>query len=322
MTTALFVAAVGLLALGVATITRHSAAAIGSVIALVVLPLLVASALPTGAARLLMQLTPAGGFATQRAKPPTVALVDPSAMISPWWGLTVACLYAAAALAVAWWTAAAARHVIRSLHAEWTKTRTLPSTLWLLAASALGAAFGRTGVQIGQVAIVVLAVQVIGNEYGTGLIRPTLTAIPNRALVFAGKLTVVAAGAALTGGTHAPYLTLIAIYSLGTATVIRDSAGAGGHRAGHALRTAAAGPPGRRSGLAPSADRVRPDDRQPRRAGRIRRRGRPGRPVVPPVPRRLRSPPGCRRLVGCAHLDGFYRGCGFRTTAAGLMRLA
>jgi ABC-2 type transport system permease protein len=116
--------------------------------------------------------------------------------------------------------------VIRALRAEWTKTRTLPGTFWLLAASALGAAFGRTGVQIGQVAIVVLAVQVIGNEYGTGLIRPTLTAIPNRALVFAGKLTVVAAGAAVTGGTHAPYLTLIAIYSLGTATVIRDSAGA------------------------------------------------------------------------------------------------
>jgi hypothetical protein len=74
------------------------------VIALVVLPLLVASALPTGPARWLMQLTPAGGFATQRAKPPTVALVDPSAMLNPWSGLFVACAYAAAALAVAWWS--------------------------------------------------------------------------------------------------------------------------------------------------------------------------------------------------------------------------
>jgi hypothetical protein len=50
-----------------------------------------------------MQLTPAGGLATQRAKPPTVMLVDPSAMINPWSGLAVACLYAAAALAGAWW---------------------------------------------------------------------------------------------------------------------------------------------------------------------------------------------------------------------------
>ena len=103
LTTALFVSAAALFALGVAAITRHSAAAIGGVIALVVLPLLIASFLPAGAARLLMQLTPAGGFATQRAKPPTATLVDPSAMISPWWGLAVTGLWAAAALAGAWW---------------------------------------------------------------------------------------------------------------------------------------------------------------------------------------------------------------------------
>jgi hypothetical protein len=103
VTTALFVAAAAVFALGVAAITRHSAAAIGSVIALVVLPLLVAAALPADAARRMMQLTPAGGFATQRAKPPTLALVDPSAMISPWWGLAVTGAWAAAALAGAWW---------------------------------------------------------------------------------------------------------------------------------------------------------------------------------------------------------------------------
>jgi hypothetical protein len=102
--TALFVAAAAVLALGVAAITRHSAAAIGTVIGLVVLPLLVAAALPADAARRMMQLTPAGGFATQRVKPPTLALVDPSAMISPWWGLAVASAWAAAALAGAWWT--------------------------------------------------------------------------------------------------------------------------------------------------------------------------------------------------------------------------
>jgi hypothetical protein len=103
LTTAVFVASTGLLAMGMAAITGHSAAAIGGSIALVVLPLLVAGALPTGAARLIMQLTPAGGFATQRAKPPTVTLVDPSAIISPWWGLTVTALWALAALAASWW---------------------------------------------------------------------------------------------------------------------------------------------------------------------------------------------------------------------------
>ncbi len=121
---------------------------------------------------------------------------------------------------------AGCRPLIRVLRAEWTKTRTLPGTFWLLTASAVAATFGRTGVRVGQVAIVVLAVLVIGNEYGTGLIRPTLTAIPSRAAVYAGKLTVVAAGGAVTGGTQAMYLTLIAAYSLGIAAVLRDSAGA------------------------------------------------------------------------------------------------
>jgi ABC-2 type transport system permease protein len=116
--------------------------------------------------------------------------------------------------------------MIRAVRAEWTKVRTLPGVLWLLAASAVAAAFGRTGAQIGQVAIVVLAVLVIGNEYATGLIRPTLTAMPNRVLVYASKLVVVAALTAVTGTRQAPYLTLIAVYSLGFAAVLRDTAGA------------------------------------------------------------------------------------------------
>jgi hypothetical protein len=98
LTTGLFVAAAALLALGVAAITRHSAAAISTVVGLLVLPLLVGSALPAGPARLLLSLTPAAGFATQRAKPPTSALVDPSAMVDPWLGLAVTSLWAAVAL--------------------------------------------------------------------------------------------------------------------------------------------------------------------------------------------------------------------------------
>lgn len=99
--TALFAATVAVLALGVATITRHSAATIAGVVGLLVLPMVVGSTLPSGAARLVMLLTPAGGFATERAKPPTDALVDPTAMISGWWGLTVSALYAVTALSVA-----------------------------------------------------------------------------------------------------------------------------------------------------------------------------------------------------------------------------
>jgi hypothetical protein len=97
--TAVFAAAVAVLTLGIATITRHSAATIAGVVGLLVLPLVVGSALPSGAAHVLMLVTPAGGFATQRVKPPTEALVDPTAMVSGGWGLAVAVLYAAAALA-------------------------------------------------------------------------------------------------------------------------------------------------------------------------------------------------------------------------------
>jgi hypothetical protein len=103
VTAAVFIAAVALLSLGLATILRHSAAAITSVIGLVVLPFILGSVLPAEAARWLLQVTPAAGFATLRAKPPTVMLVDPSAMIDPWLGLGVACLYAMVSLAGGWW---------------------------------------------------------------------------------------------------------------------------------------------------------------------------------------------------------------------------
>ncbi|HET6530506.1 MAG TPA: ABC transporter permease subunit [Actinoplanes sp.] len=97
--TAAFAAAVAVFTLAVATITRHSAATIAGVAALLVLPLIVGSAVPHRAAQVLMLVTPAGGFATQRVKPPTEALVDPTATVSGGWGLAVAVLYAAAALA-------------------------------------------------------------------------------------------------------------------------------------------------------------------------------------------------------------------------------
>lgn len=120
-----------------------------------------------------------------------------------------------------------------ALHAEWTKLRTLPGMLWLLAAAAgltiavgaaAAAAFscagpGRvcsaaftqadpakislTGLDVGQVLVAVLAVLVVGGEYGTGMIRVTLTAMPRRLVVLAAKAAVV------TGLTAAASVTAV-----------------------------------------------------------------------------------------------------------------
>ena len=171
-----------------------------------------------------------------------------------------------------------------TVHAEWTKLRTVASTGWLLAGivavtvlvsvAAVAAAtvapgvdqakLSLTGVQAGQAVVAVLAVLVIGNEYSTGMIRVTLTAMPRRLSLLAAKSAIVggltlAAGivavlsSALTGRLILPgrgftaahgyqplslvngpdlraacgsvlYLALIALLSLGIATVIRDSA--------------------------------------------------------------------------------------------------
>ena len=171
-----------------------------------------------------------------------------------------------------------------ALHAEWTKLRTQPGTAWLLLAAvvlttALSAAVASTatasagadparlsltGVELGQAVIAVLAVLVIGDEYGTGMIRSTLTAIPRRGTVLAAKAVVVAGVSAAAGavavlgsllagvlllpgrgftaahgyhvlwpadgavlravGGSVLYLMLIALLGLGVATAVRDSA--------------------------------------------------------------------------------------------------
>ena len=117
-----------------------------------------------------------------------------------------------------------------TLHAEWTKVRTLPGMFWLLAAAAVltagagaatAAAFrcsvaacspaatgadpakiSLTGVDLGQVLIAVLAVLSVGGEYSNGMIRVTLTAMPRRVVVLLSKAAVVAgltAAASLAG---------------------------------------------------------------------------------------------------------------------------
>ncbi|MFG3438896.1 ABC transporter permease subunit [Nonomuraea sp. NPDC047897] len=123
---------------------------------------------------------------------------------------------------------------------------------------------GLFGVQVGQAAVAVLAVLAISGEYGTGMIHLTLTAMPHRAKVLAAKAIVVAgltlaAGAVAvlasvlatrpilldhgfppesllpTGGPllrtafgSVLYLVFIALFSLGVATAVRDSAAAVG----------------------------------------------------------------------------------------------
>ncbi len=178
-----------------------------------------------------------------------------------------------------------------ALHAEWTKLRTVAATWWLLLGVfvltlALGAAvdantsytaFGPvqdttevslTGVYVGQAIVAMLAVVMVGSEYGTGMIRSTLAAIPRRWTMLAAKAgvllaVVLAAGTAgilasllagrlilphsgfttahgyaqlsLTNGSTLRavagsilYLALIALLSLGVATAVRDSATAVG----------------------------------------------------------------------------------------------
>ncbi|MGP7997451.1 MAG: ABC transporter permease [Streptosporangiaceae bacterium] len=175
--------------------------------------------------------------------------------------------------------------------AEWTKLRTSPGTGWLLlGVIALTAGLGavadaaakcpagichldpaRTsliGIDLSQAVVAILAVGVISTEYGTGMIRVTLTAMPGRLGVLAAKAAVVtgvvlAAGAVAVAGSvlagrlilpghgfpfgpgypplslgYRPvlraaagsvlYLALIALLSLGVGTAVRDAAAAMG----------------------------------------------------------------------------------------------
>ena len=175
-----------------------------------------------------------------------------------------------------------------ALHAEWTKLRTLPGTGWLLigvvAATVIISAavsasvscssaaachtdvtkLSLTGTYLGQAVVAIVAVLAISNEYSTGMIRITLSAMPRRTVVLAAKAAVLG-GLVLAVGTiavlasvlagrlilsghgltpargyellslgHGPvlraaagsvlYLALIALLSLGVATAVRDSA--------------------------------------------------------------------------------------------------
>ena len=175
----------------------------------------------------------------------------------------------------------------QALHAEWTKFRTVAGPSWLLTGVvaltvAVGAAAASaaqcqsatcgidpamvsfTGIYPAQAVVAITGVLAIGNEYSTGMIKLSLTAMPRRLTWFFAKAMVLTgpvltgaalavAGAALAGRLILPghgftpahgyasltsatdfraavgavlYLTLIALLSLGVAAAVRDSAAA------------------------------------------------------------------------------------------------
>lgn len=172
------------------------------------------------------------------------------------------------------------------LRAEWTKLRTQPSAAWALLSTlasivgfgilyslvretrpprgAAAASFDPTaaslaGVNLAQIAIGVLGVLLVSNEYATGMIRSTIAAVPSRLPVLAGKATVMmlttvvlcvpAVIAAFLSGQHvlarshldvtigapgvtravigsALYLGAVGLLGLGLGALIRNTAGA------------------------------------------------------------------------------------------------
>lgn len=105
-------------------------------------------------------------------------------------------------------------HLGDALTSEWTKIRSVRSTVWTLGVmillmvgvgllsivavnatdtdmsgeSVLGLGFN--GVLLGSICVVTLGVLTISSEYGTGMIRTTLTACPSRSRVLAAKAIV------------------------------------------------------------------------------------------------------------------------------------
>jgi ABC-type transport system involved in multi-copper enzyme maturation permease subunit len=105
-------------------------------------------------------------------------------------------------------------HLGDALASEWTKIRSVRSTMWTLGVmvllmlgiglgvaavvsassvspqneSALG--FGFFGVLLGSICVITLGVLTIASEYGTGMIRTTMTACPSRARILTAKAIV------------------------------------------------------------------------------------------------------------------------------------
>jgi ABC-2 type transport system permease protein len=173
----------------------------------------------------------------------------------------------------------AATQVLRS---EWTKIRSVASTVWTLSVAvvvtvALGmliAALSKNefdgmsardklsfdptfisfaGMSLGQLAMIVFGVLVVSNEYSSGMIRSSLAAVPQRGTFLFSKLVVATGLALVVGlvtsfvafflgqamlGEHRAsigdegvlraviggglYMTLIALFSMGVAAMLRS----------------------------------------------------------------------------------------------------
>lgn len=126
--------------------------------------------------------------------------------------------------------------MIRALRAEWTKLWSVPSTPWLVLATAAGFALtgllmvvsqstdqcspvppgcdedivrlSLTGVYVAQAAVAVLAVLAMSTEYSARTIRVTLSAAPRRLVVLSAKAGVVLA-VVLTAGALGVLASLI-----------------------------------------------------------------------------------------------------------------
>ncbi|MET8558510.1 ABC transporter permease [Streptomyces sp. NPDC004959] len=168
------------------------------------------------------------------------------------------------------------------LRSEWTKIRSVASTVWTLGL-AFVVTFGLgvlisvvsnndfssmsreerltfdptyvsfAGMGLGQLAMIVFGVLVVSNEYSTGMIRTSLAAVPRRGVFFFSKVAVATVLAFLVGlitafvsffvgqlilgdhgasiGDHgvlravfgaALYMTLIAMFSMGVAAMLRS----------------------------------------------------------------------------------------------------
>ncbi|GEB50464.1 MULTISPECIES: ABC transporter permease subunit [Streptomyces] len=103
-------------------------------------------------------------------------------------------------------------HLGHALVSEWTKIRSVRSTMWTLgvmfalvvgiglltAVGLSGDSYtgmpllsgGLFGLMLGQICVITLGVLVITSEYGTGMIRTTLTACPRRGRVLLAKAVV------------------------------------------------------------------------------------------------------------------------------------
>ncbi|WP_042402334.1 ABC transporter permease [Streptacidiphilus carbonis] len=112
-----------------------------------------------------------------------------------------------------------------ALRSEWTKIRSVRSTVWTLLATAIvtigistlfaWGSSGHTDIQdvptfdpvrsamfgivFGQLVIVVIGAMTMSSEYATGMIRTSLTSMPRRGVVFGAKLSVFTGVALVTG---------------------------------------------------------------------------------------------------------------------------